>query len=194
MEHRIPYNTEGETLKMPEYGRWVMQMIEQIKILPTKEKRTAGAKQVWAVMERLNPESKGTDGHEQKLWDHLAYLAGYDLDIDWPVQIRRVDEVGTIEKLNYPGNEIQFLHYGNLMEKWLGQIVNVPQGVQRETMVMQAAWRMKKNLAEWRGDGGEVNEKVARDVEMYTKGEVKADEVMALLEKKQKQGKGSRRK
>ena len=49
---KLYYNTEVEKLQMPEYGRKVLQMVEQLKAIPDKEKRTQQAQAVVKVMER----------------------------------------------------------------------------------------------------------------------------------------------
>ena len=46
----IPYNTEMPTLKLPEYGRCVVQMIEQLKTFADREDRTKQAYKVVKVM------------------------------------------------------------------------------------------------------------------------------------------------
>ena len=40
----MDYNTSRERLTMPEYGRNVLKMVEQLKAIPDKEKRTEQAK------------------------------------------------------------------------------------------------------------------------------------------------------
>ena len=60
---KLYYNTEVERLKMPEYGRNVLQMVEQLKDIPDREKRTQQAYAVVKVMESLNPQV-----HQQENW------------------------------------------------------------------------------------------------------------------------------
>ena len=156
----IPYNTEMPALKLPEYGRCVWQMIEQLKTFADREDRTKQAYKVVKVMERLTPEWKGMEGHEQVLWDHLAYLANYELDIDWPLPIRRMEEE-SVSKLEYPGNNIKYLHYGSLIENMLVEIAKLDNAVDRERGLIKVLQRMKKNLVEWKGEQGNLNEKIA---------------------------------
>ena len=69
---------------MPEYGRNVLKMVEDVKKIEDRQKRTEQAKAVVRVMEILNPQVHSADNWEQKLWDHLYIMAGYDLDVDSP--------------------------------------------------------------------------------------------------------------
>ena len=40
----LDYNTEREKLQMPEYGRNVLKMVEKMKEIPDREKRSAQAR------------------------------------------------------------------------------------------------------------------------------------------------------
>ncbi len=80
----LDYNTQREKLTMPEYGRNVLKMIEKLKEIPDRDKRSEQARAVIKVMETLNPQVHAQDNFEHKLWDHLYMMAGFDLDIDSP--------------------------------------------------------------------------------------------------------------
>lgn len=81
---KLYYNTEVEKLQMPEYGRNVLRMVEQLKDIPDRQKRTEQAYAVVKVMESLNPQVHQQENFAQKLWDHLFIIAGYDLDVEAP--------------------------------------------------------------------------------------------------------------
>lgn len=51
---KLYYNTEREKLQMPEYGRIVLNMVEQVKAIPDRDKRSEQARAVVGVMETLN--------------------------------------------------------------------------------------------------------------------------------------------
>ena len=72
---KLYYNTEREKLQMPEYGRIVLSMVEQLKEIPDREKRSSQAKAVVKVMETLNPQVHTQDNYAHKLWDHLYMMA-----------------------------------------------------------------------------------------------------------------------
>ena len=65
---KLYYNTEVEKLRMPEYGRLVLDMVEQIKAIPDRAKRTQQAQAVVKVMELLNPQVHQQENYAQKLW------------------------------------------------------------------------------------------------------------------------------
>ena len=94
MEHNdisqaLDYNTSRERLAMPEYGRNVLRMVDQLREIPDRAKRTEQAYAVVKVMELLNPQVHSQENYAHKLWDHLYMIAGYDLDVDspWPCPV-----------------------------------------------------------------------------------------------------------
>ncbi len=72
---KLYYNTEREKLQMPEYGRNVLRMVEQLKEIPDKAKRSEQARAVVKTMELLNPQVHNQENYEHKLWDHLYMIA-----------------------------------------------------------------------------------------------------------------------
>lgn len=80
----LDYNTGREKLSMPEYGRNVLKMVEELRAIEDKDKRSEQARAIIKVMEILNPQVHSQENFEQKLWDHLFMIAGFDLDIDSP--------------------------------------------------------------------------------------------------------------
>lgn len=171
----VEYNSTLETLKLPEYGRLVQDMVEYALTLEDRSQRQHYAEAIVEVMAGLNPKMKDVPGFMHKLWDHLAYIADYKLDIDYPYDINE-RKLGTKapQKLSYPKGPIRFRHYGRLIEKAIAQLNDIPEGVQRDEMVRLIANRMKRNLADWKGDGVQ-DAKVARDIAFYTEGNVQPD-------------------
>ncbi len=52
---KLLYNTEIEPLDMPEYGRNILKMVEYLKTIEDRDKRSEQAKAVVKSMEILNP-------------------------------------------------------------------------------------------------------------------------------------------
>ena len=89
----MDYNTQREKLIMPEYGRHIQKMVEQIKKIEDKEKRSEQIRAVVQVMSTLNPHLKDYPDFKHKLWDHVFAIAEYDLDIDAPFPIPTKEEI-----------------------------------------------------------------------------------------------------
>lgn len=180
---KIPYNTSETPLRLPEYGRMVTQMIEHARHIEDRVTRTLYARKIVKVMESVNDALRDEDHYEQKLWNHLALLSEYALDIDCPVEVLRKEDREPVTKLSYPGNPIRYRHYGRLVEELLEHVAGMEPSAQRDCYVSSVARRMRLDLMDWRGDRGNLNVKVAADIENYTRGKVTADEVMKLFEK-----------
>lgn len=170
----VEYNSTREALKMPEYGRLVQDMVEYALTIADKAERQQYAETIIAVMTGLNPKMKDVSDYRHKLWDHLAYISGYQLDIDYPFEIEKKDVLKRPQKLSYPKGNIRFRHYGRLIEKALNDLQNVEDDAERDALVQLIGNRMKRNLADWKGDGVE-DSKVARDIAYYTEGKVQPD-------------------
>ena len=84
----LDYNTQREKLVMPEYGREIQQMVDYCVQLEDRNERQHCAEAIIAIMDRMFPENRGVENHEQKLWDHLAIMSGFQLDIDYPYDVQ----------------------------------------------------------------------------------------------------------
>ena len=80
----MDYNTQREKLILPEYGRNVQKMIEQVKAIEDKEKRSQQMRAVVQVMGILNPQIRELNDFRHKLWDHAHVIGGFDMDVDAP--------------------------------------------------------------------------------------------------------------
>ena len=78
------YNTEKQRLVKPEYGRVIFDMVQSLKKIESREKRSEQARAVIKAMEIINYDVHRQENFENKLWDDLFIIAGYDLDIDAP--------------------------------------------------------------------------------------------------------------
>ena len=83
----LDYNTQREQLVLPEYGREIQSMVNYAIGLTDREERQHCAETIIAVMRRMVPQSGDNESYEQKLWDHLALMSGFRLDIDYPFDV-----------------------------------------------------------------------------------------------------------
>ncbi len=172
---------QSQQLLLPEYGRNILKMIEHVLTIPSREARLAYSKRIIEAMSAIdmNVEEAGvgyrkySQDYTSKLWDHLAYLSKYELDIDYPVEITRLSlETISPHRLPYPQHKMRYRHYGNLVEQLIDKMVQLPEGNLKQNTLKAVANRMKRNLADWKGDGI-TNDKVALDIAEYTNGEIK---------------------
>ncbi|MEE1316409.1 MAG: DUF4290 domain-containing protein [Prevotella sp.] len=173
-------NNEVQQLRLPEYGRNILKMIEYALTIPDRLARLEYAKRIIEVMGKvdMNTEDLGEGyrkyslDYNSKLWDHLAYLSDYKLDIDYPVEINILSSnPSRPNKIPYPQHKMRYRHYGVIVEQLIDKMQHLPEGNTKKTTLKAVANRMKRNLADWKGDGI-TNDKVAQDIAEYTNGEV----------------------
>ena len=171
----LDYNTQRERLVLPEYGREVQQMVDYCVSLKSRAERQRCANTIIAVMERMMPHTYENKDYRQKLWDHLALMSGFQLDIDYPCDITEAQKM--LQKpapMRYPMKRIPVRHYGNMMFEVFELLKNLPNGAERTELTRLAANQMKRDLVLW-GHGSSDNEKVASDLAGYTAGKVQLD-------------------
>ncbi len=165
--NKIPYNTERTHLMMPEYGRTVHDMVEHCLSIGNRQERLACAQKIVAVMANVNQEKLNNPETQSKLWNHLALMSNFELDIDYPVEILPQNETHTRpEAMPLPNKQIRHKHYGYIVEEALNILTKMPEGEERDALVCQTANRMKQNLFTWAPDTMS-EEKVKHDVETY---------------------------
>ncbi len=171
----LDYNTQREKLVLPEYGREVQLMVDHAVSLPTKAERQVCAETIVATMMRMSPYGKDTAGFRQKLWDHLAIMSNFKLDIDYPVDVAQAHQMHTKPApMPYPMSEIKVRHYGKLVLDTCGKLKTMAPGEERDELVRLVANQMKRDLTQW-SHGSSDNEKVAADLEYFTGGAIRLD-------------------
>lgn len=171
----LDYNTQREKLIMPEYGREVQSMIDYAVTLEDRDERQRCANAIVAIMERMFPQAAGTPDLEHKLWDHLAIMSGFRLDIDYPCDISQAGKIA--EKpapVEYPMKKIPVKHYGYMMFDLFDKLKTMEDGPERDELIRITANQMKRNLRQW-SNGSADDEKVASDLAAYTGGRVQLD-------------------
>lgn len=171
----LDYNTQREHLVLPEYGREVQQMVDYCVSLKSRAERQRCANTIIAVMERMMPHTYENKDYRQKLWDHLALMGGFQLDIDYPCDITEAQKM--LQKpapMRYPMKRIPVRHYGNMMFEVFELLKNLPNGAERTELTRLAANQMKRDLVLW-GHGSSDDEKVASDLADYTDGKIQLD-------------------
>lgn len=171
----LDYNTQRERLVLPEYGREVQQMVDYCVSLKSRAERQRCANTIIAVMERMMPHTYENKDYRQTLWDHLALMSGFQLDIDYPCDITEAQKM--LQKpapMRYPMKRIPVRHYGNMMFEVFELLKNLPNGAERTELTRLAANQMKRDLVLW-GHGSSDDEKVASDLADYTDGKIQLD-------------------
>lgn len=171
----LDYNTQRKKLILPEYGREVQEMVNYAVTLNTKEERQRCAETIINIMERMFPQAKENIDYRQKLWDHLAIMSEFKLDIDYPVDITEAKSIAKRpEPMAYPKQKNPVKHYGSMVFELFDKLKTMERGRERDELTRLTANQMKRNLMLW-SHGSSDDEKIASDLERFTNGTVKLD-------------------
>ena len=171
----LDYNTQREKLALPEYGREIQRMVDHAKTLPDKKERQRCAQTIVAIMDRMFPQNRQNADYKHKLWDHLALMSNFELDIDWPYDIHQAVDITTRpEPMPYPMKDIAVRHYGYMVFELFDKLKQMPPGKERDELARVTANQMKRNLMLW-SHGSSDDEKVASDLARFTDGKIQLD-------------------
>lgn len=177
---KLYYNTERERLRMPEYGRNIFRMVESLKSIPDKEKRSRQAAAIVKVMEILNPQVHSQENYSQKLWDHLYIIAGYDLDIDspYPAPLPEAKEVPPMPIVTFR-SPVKANHYGRNIESIIDLIASEPDGEVKTAMIRSLAVYMRQQYLIWNKDSV-ADETIFADIEKLSDYRIRVPEGLTL--------------
>lgn len=171
----MDYNTQRESLPMPEYGRSIQKMVDIAVALSTKAERQKCAETIIKIMEIMFPQMRESVDYQQKLWDHLAIMSHFKLDIDYPFEVTKEEQLKQKPgQMKYPMNKINQKHYGHLIDELFEKLKDMPKGAERNELIRLTANQMKRNLYGW-NHGSMDDEKVASDLNKFTDGKVQID-------------------
>ncbi len=176
----LDYNTEREKLIMPEYGRNVLKMVETLKTIEDRQMRTRQARAVVKVMEILNPQVHLQDNYEQKLWDHLYLIAGFDLDVDSPYPCPEKEQFESVPvHIPMKGSRIRATHYGRNIEKIIDLLCEQPEGDTKTELIRSLAIYMRQQYLIWNKDSV-ADETIFADIEKLSDYRLKVPEGINL--------------
>ena len=171
----LDYNTQRERIKLNEYGREIQQMVDYCVTIPDREERQVCAEAIIDTMRKMNPSDQNINDRMQTLWDHLALMSDFKLDIDYPVEITTAEQMASKpEPVAYPNTRIPVRHYGRALFELFETLKTMEPGEERDTLVRMTANQMKRCLLLW-GHGNGDDEKVADDLARFTDGIIQLD-------------------
>jgi len=177
----MTYNTQMRPLLLSEYGRNIQNMIDYCLTLTDREERNLCARAIVGVMRRLTPRQANTPEKEQKLWDHLNIMAGFALDIDFPVPVLGPEEQNPVPRpIPYSDRNIKWRHYGRNIEQMVNCVAELEDGPDKDALIYMIAHQMKK-LQLVHNPEGVDDAKILRDLAIYSQGRIDLDPDTYLL-------------
>ena len=176
----MDYNTQREKLILPEYGRHVQKMIEQVKAIEDKEKRSQQMRAVVQVMSILNPQIRELNDYKHKLWDHAQVIGGFDLDIDAPYPAPTPQQFETRpDVIKLPDKPVKAACYGRNIENMIALIADRPDDEVKKEMIRTLALYMRQQYLIWNKDNV-AEETIFADIERLSDGRLKVPEDVHL--------------
>lgn len=176
------YNSSRSRMILPEYGRNIQKMVEYLKTIKDRDERNRMAQAVINVMGNLNPHLRDVIDFKHKLWDHLAIIANFELDIDYPYEIpKREILFEPPKRVPYTQSNLKFRHYGKILENFVKAAAKMPPGPEKDSYVHTVANHMKKSYLTWNKEI--VNDDVIfKDMYTLSSGQIQPRQELKLHE------------
>ncbi|HNP20092.1 MAG TPA: DUF4290 domain-containing protein [Fulvivirga sp.] len=144
------YNTSLEPIILKEYGRNVQKLVEYLRTFKDVEKRTAQAHTLIELMKQVTPSVRETIETNQKLWDDMYIMAGFDIELDGPYPKPEPELLGKKPgKVPYISNRIKYKHYGRNIELLILEAIKKEDPQEREDAVIYIGKLMKSFYGSW---------------------------------------------
>lgn len=167
----MPYNTQMPKLALPEYGRNIQNMVNHCLTIEDREERTNCAYSIIQTMGNLFPHLRDVNDFKHILWDHLAIMADFKLDIDYPYEIiRKEDLYVKPEPMPYPDNFMLYKHYGASIQKLIGYCRTIEDEDEKMELAVLIANQMKKSYFAHNKETDDV--KILKDLRDMSGGEI----------------------
>lgn len=201
--NELDYNTQLKRLMLPEYGRNIQRMVDHALTIEDKEERARCVQTIISIMGNLFPHLRDVPDFKHKLWDHLAIMSDFKLEIDYPYEVIQPGELNSKpEKVPYSSKKIKVRHYGKYLEDLIDKAIAMEDGPERTRLIELMANHMKKSILSLNRETVE-DQKIYDDLSVLSGGKIQVNEetvrlvdIRELTPRKpmQRQGQGGNRK
>jgi hypothetical protein len=190
------YNTQRKKMKLPEYGRNIHKMVDHIMTIADRKERMLAVKSLIDVMGMMYPYLRDINEFKHKLWDHIAIISDFKLDIDYPYDPPKPETF--IEKpryVPYDQSNITYRHYGKIVEKFIKTTAQMDEdNPAKNANIELIANQMKKSFLLWNKDAVE-DSKIFKDLgelsdsRLKPKPDLRLQEINEIFKPQGKKGK-----
>lgn len=168
----MKYNTQQKKLILPEYGRNIQNMVDYCVTVEEKGEREKCANSIITIMGSMFPHLRDVNDFKHILWDHLAIMSDFKLDIDYPYEVvKKEDLYSRPGHLEYSRPTMQFMHYGKILEQMIKIAANMEEGEKKTHFIKMLSSQMKRSYVLWNKEVDD--EKIFKDLEVLSKGQIK---------------------
>lgn len=168
------YNTKMKRLALPEYGRNIQSMVDYCLTIEDREERTNCAYAIVATMGNLFPQLGDLSEYKHLLWDHLAIMSDFKLDIDYPYEVVKKESLNNCpDRVPYSSpKNLRFRHYGKLIQGMIDKAAELTDPEEKKELSVYIANYMKKCYILYNKDGV-ADEKIFDDLRNLSKGDIR---------------------
>lgn len=168
----MQYNTQKTKLTMPEYGRNIQNMVNHCVGIEDPQERKICAYSVIDVMGNMFPHLRDVNNFKHILWDHLAIMSDFQLDIEYPYEVIKREELYSAPgKIEYSRPTMKYRHYGKIMERIIDIAAKMEEGDKKMQLMKMIASQMKKSYVQWNKDVDD--QKIYEDLSDLSGGKLK---------------------
>ena len=172
----MKYNTEEERLVLPEYGRNIQNMVDYCVTIEDREERKRCANTIINIMGNMFPHLRDVNDFKHILWDHLAIMSDFKLDIDYPYEIVKRENMNQKPpRIPYHTNRIRYRHYGKTLELMIRKATELEDGPEKDQLVRLLATQMKKSFLTWNKETVD-DRKIFKDLDELSGGAIVLNE------------------
>lgn len=178
----MQYNTQQKRMPLPEYGRSIQNMVDHALTIEDRAERQRCANTIINIMGGMFPHLRDVPDFKHKLWDHLAIMSDFKLDIDYPFEVIPQNNLDAKpEPVPYPCTKIRYRHYGRTLEVLIQKACEFPEGDEKQNLVALICNHMKKDYMTWNKDTVD-DRKIADDLYELSGGKLQmTDEILKLM-------------
>jgi hypothetical protein len=170
------YNIDRKHLRLPEYGRHIQEMVDNLMEVEDREERSCKARYVIDVMGNLNPLLRDTPEFAHKLWDHLFIMSDFRLDVDSPYPIpTSLTLTPTPRHIPYPDKRIEMKHYGKYVRKIINSLAGIHDSEAQRGVVSDVVRYMRTKSFEYHQEHPN-NETIIKDIKRLSNHAIVLDE------------------
>lgn len=168
----MQYNTQLKKLALPEYGRNIQNMVDHCVGIEDPEERKKCAYTVIDIMGSMFPHLRDVNNFKHILWDHLAIMSDFKLDIEYPYEVITREDLNTPPgHLDYSRPTMQYRHYGKIMERMIKIAANMEEGDKKNYLVKLLLSQMKRSYSQWNKEVDD--QKIFHDLYGLSEGKIK---------------------
>ncbi len=172
----LKYNTQEKALILPEYGRNIQNMVDYCVAIPDRDERKRCANTIINIMGNMFPHLRDVNDFKHILWDHLAIMSDFNLDIDYPYEVVKKEDLYTHPpRLPYNQGRITYRHYGKNLEGMIRRATEYKSGEEKNQLIKLLANHMKKSFLTWNKEVVD-DRKIFKDLDELSRGDIHLEE------------------